>query len=42
MFNLISARLEMVLVSVPDRCTVGAKDTIGSGIALDAPDGSRR
>jgi hypothetical protein len=28
--NLISIRLEMVLVSVQDRCTICAKHTIGS------------
>jgi hypothetical protein len=37
MSNLISVRLEMVLVSVQDRCTVCAKQTIGSGIVLDHP-----
>ena len=30
MWNLISVRLETVLVSVQDRCTVCAKRTIGS------------
>ena len=39
MSNLVSVRLETVLVSVQDRCTVCAKRTIGSGIVLDAPDG---
>jgi hypothetical protein len=34
--------LETVLVSVQDRCTVCAKDTIGSEIVLDAPDGTPR
>ena len=29
-------------VSVQDRCTVGAKHTIGSEIILDAPDGTPR
>jgi hypothetical protein len=36
--NLVSVRLEMVLVSVQDRCTVCAKRTIGSVIVLGAPD----
>jgi hypothetical protein len=36
-WNLVS-RLEMVLVSVQDRCMVCAKRTIGSEIVLDAPD----
>ena len=34
--------LEIVLVSVQDRCTVGAKRTIDSDIILDAPDGTTR
>ena len=37
-----SVRLEMVLVLVQDRCTVYAKQTIGSDIILDAPDGTPR
>jgi hypothetical protein len=37
MWNLISVRLETLLVSVQDRCTVCAKCTIGSEIVLDAP-----
>ena len=40
MWNLILVRLETVLVSVDDRCTVCAKCTIGSEILLDAPDGT--
>ena len=40
MSNLVSIRLETVLVSVQDRCMVCAKRTIGSGIILDAPDGT--
>ena len=40
MSNLVSVHLEMVLASVQDRCTVCAKRTIGSGIILDAPDGT--
>jgi hypothetical protein len=35
---LILVRLETVLVSVQDRCTVCAKRAIGSEIDLDAPD----
>jgi hypothetical protein len=37
MWNLISVRLERVLVSVQDRCMVYAKRTVGSEIILDAP-----
>jgi hypothetical protein len=40
MWNLISVHLELVLVVVQDRCTVCAKCTIGSEIALDALDGT--
>ena len=39
MWNLLSVRLETVLVSVQDMCTVCVKCTIGSEIILDAPDG---
>jgi hypothetical protein len=42
MSNLISVRLEMVLVLVQDRCTVCAERTVGSEIILDAPDGTPR
>ena len=35
MWNLVSVRLETVLLSVQDRCTVWAKRTIGSEIILD-------
>jgi hypothetical protein len=42
MWILVSVRLETVLVSVQDRCTVCAKRTIGSKIILDAPDGTPR
>ena len=42
MSNLILVYLEMVLVSVQDRCTVCAKQTIGSETVLDAPDGTPR
>ena len=37
MWNLVSVRLETVLVSVQDRCMVCAKRTIGSETVLDAP-----
>ena len=37
MWNLVSVRLETVLVSVQDRCIVCAKRTIGLEIVLDAP-----
>ena len=36
MWNLVSVRLEMVLVSVQDRFMVCAKRTIGPEIILDA------
>ena len=37
MSNDVSVRLEMVLVSVQDRCMVCANRTIGPEIILDAP-----
>ena len=37
MSNHVSVHLEMVLVSVQDRCVVCAKRTIGPEIILDAP-----
>ena len=37
MWNLTSLPLEIVLVSVQDRCTVGAKRTIDSDISLETP-----
>ena len=37
MSNHVSVHLEMVLVSVQDRCMVCAKRTIGSETILDAP-----
>ena len=40
--RLVSVRLEIVLVSTQDRCTVCAKRTIGSEISLDGPDGTPR
>jgi hypothetical protein len=42
MWNLVLVRLETVLVSVQDRCTVYTKQTIGIEIVLDAFDGSPR
>ena len=42
MWNLVLVRLETVLLSVHDRCTVCAKRTIGPEILLDAPDGTPR
>ena len=37
MSNHVSVRLEMVLVSVQDRCMVCAKRTIGLDIVFNAP-----
>ena len=37
MSNHVSVHLDMVLVSVQDRCMVCAKRTIGSETVLDAP-----
>jgi hypothetical protein len=37
MSNPVLVRLEIVLVSVQDSCTVCAKHTIGTGIVLDDP-----
>ena len=42
MWNAIFVYLEIVLVSVQDRFMPCAKDTIGSEIILDAPNGSPR
>jgi hypothetical protein len=42
MENLILVRLEMVLVSMQDRCMVCAERTTGSEIILDTPDGTPR
>ena len=39
MWNLTSFSLEIVFLSLQDRCTVCAKRTIGLEIVLDAPDG---
>jgi hypothetical protein len=41
-WNLISVRLEIVLIFMQDRCIVYAERTIGSIIILDAPDGTPR
>jgi hypothetical protein len=41
MVNLVSVYLEIVLVSVQDRCTVCAKRTIGLEIILDKADGTQ-
>jgi hypothetical protein len=38
MWNLISVRLDMVLVSVQDRCTVCTERTMSSKIVLDKPE----
>ena len=40
MWNLVSIRLEIVLVFVQDSFTVCTECTIGSEIVLDAPDGT--
>ena len=37
LWNLVSVRLETVLVSMQDRCMVCAKRTIGSETVLDPP-----
>ena len=37
LWELVSVRLEVVLVSVQDRCTVCAKRTIGIDIVFNAP-----
>jgi len=42
MWNLLFVHLEIVLVSVQDRCMVCAKLTISSEIVLDALDGTPR
>ena len=41
-WNIVSVRLDIVLVLVQDMCTVCAKRTIGLEIVLDAPDGTPR
>jgi hypothetical protein len=42
MWNLVLVYLEIVLVSVQDRCTACAVHTTGSKIVLDAHDGTAR
>jgi hypothetical protein len=42
MSNLVSVRLETMLVLVQDSCPVCAKHTTGSEIILDEPDGIPR
>jgi hypothetical protein len=42
MWNLVSVRLETVLVSVQDTCPVCVKRTLGSEIDLDALDDTPR
>jgi hypothetical protein len=42
LWNLVSVRLETVLVSVQYRCMVCAEHTIGLEIVLDAPDDTLR
>jgi hypothetical protein len=39
---LIFVCLDIELILTKDRCTVSAERTVGSGIVLDAPDGSLR
>jgi hypothetical protein len=42
MWSLVLVHLELLLVSVQDRCMVCAKHTVGSEIILDAPDSTPR
>jgi hypothetical protein len=42
MWNLVSVRLEIVLVSVQYMCTDCVECTIGSEIVLDTPDDTPR
>jgi hypothetical protein len=42
MSNLVLVHLEIVLVSVQDRCMVCAKHTVGSEIVLDTSDNTPR
>jgi hypothetical protein len=39
---LVSVYLDIVLILTQDRCTICDEHTIGLGIILDAPDGTRR
>jgi hypothetical protein len=41
-WNLVSVRLEIVLILTQDKCTVCAERTIGSEFILDALDGTPR
>ena len=41
-WNLVSVRLEIVLILTKDHCMVCVERTIGSEIVLEAPDGSPR
>jgi hypothetical protein len=41
-WNLVSVRLEIMLILMQDRCIVYTERTIGSVIVLDAPDGTPR
>jgi hypothetical protein len=40
MWNLVSVRLEIVVILMQERCTVRVECTIGSEIMLDATDGT--
>jgi hypothetical protein len=42
MWNLVLVCLEIVLVSVQDRCTICSKRTIGLEIILDTPSDTSR
>jgi hypothetical protein len=42
MWNLVLVHLEIVLVSLQERCIVCAECTTGLEIVLDAPDGTPR
>jgi hypothetical protein len=42
MWKFVLVHLEIMLVSVQDRCLVCAKHTIVLEIVLDAPDGNTR
>jgi hypothetical protein len=42
MWYLVLVHLEIVLVSMEDKCTVCAKHTIGTEIIFDTPDGTPR
>jgi len=41
-WKLVSVHLEIVCISMPDRCTVSAKCTMGMQIILGTPDGTPR